>query len=333
MAILVTGSAGFIGSSLCNQLLNTDHQVIGIDSLSDYYSKDLKESRNKILRQSRNFKFFKGDICDRKFIDTLFKNHRFTSVYHLAAQAGVRLKLNESNFYVDSNIQGFLNIVEKSIEHNIDRFVYASSSSVYGKEAAIPFSEREVNLNPSSVYGVSKLANEKLASVLSKSSSTKFRGLRFFTVYGPWGRPDMAYFKLIASALTGIEFKLYGNGSVKRDFTFIDDIINSMILLENQLSNKQVGFNDVVNIGGGRPISITQVINEVEKQIGSKIRVNEFPANNLDLQETCADFTYLNSLINQKPSISFESGLARTIEWFSSDPIKNSIRKWAESVK
>jgi UDP-glucuronate 4-epimerase len=333
MAILVTGSAGFIGSSLCNQLLNTDHQVIGIDSLSDYYSKDLKESRNKILRQSRNFKFFKGDICDRKFIDTLFKNHRFTSVYHLAAQAGVRLKLNESNFYVDSNIQGFLNIVEKSIEHNIDRFVYASSSSVYGKEAAIPFSEREVNLNPSSVYGVSKLANEKLASVLSKSSSTKFRGLRFFTVYGPWGRPDMAYFKLIASALTGIEFKLYGNGSVKRDFTFIDDIINSMILLENQLRNKQVGFNDVVNIGGGRPISITQVINEVEKQIGSKIRVNEFPANNLDLQETCADFTYLNSLINQKPSISFESGLARTIEWFSSDPIKNSIRKWAESVK
>ena len=333
MAILVTGSAGFIGSSLCHQLLNKDHQVIGVDSLSDYYSKNLKESRNKFLHQSRNFKFFQGDICDRKFIDTLFNNHRFTSVYHLAAQAGVRLKLNESNFYIDSNIQGFLNIVEKSIEHNIDRFMYASSSSVYGKEAAIPFSEREVNLNPSSIYGVSKLANEKLASVLSKSSSTKFRGLRFFTVYGPWGRPDMAYFKLIASALTGIEFKLYGNGSVKRDFTFIDDIINSMILLENELSNKQVGFNDVVNIGGGRPISITQVINEVEKQIGSKIRVNEFPANNLDLQETCADFTYLNSLINQKPSISFESGLARTIEWFSSDPIKSSVRKWAESVK
>jgi len=333
VAILVTGSAGFIGSNLCNQLLNNGQQVIGIDSLSSYYSKDLKELRNKNLCRSQNFKFFKGDICDKKFINTLFKSNTFTSVYHLAAQAGVRLTLSESSSYIDSNVQGFLNIVEKSMEYNINNFVYASSSSVYGKEAVIPFSEKEIVLNPSSIYGVSKLANEKLASVLSKSSPTKFRGLRFFTVYGPWGRPDMAYFKLIASALTGIEFKLYGNGSIKRDFTYIDDIINSIILLENELDNKQEGFNDVVNIGGGRPISITQVIKEVEKQIGKKIVVSEFPANNLDLQETCADFTYLNSLIHQKPSISFESGLARTIEWFSSGVIMNSIRKWAESVK
>jgi UDP-glucuronate 4-epimerase len=161
----------------------------------------------------------------------------------------------------------------------------------------------------------------------------KFRGLRFFTVYGPWGRPDMAYFKLIASALTGIEFKLFGNGSIKRDFTYIDDIVNSIILLENELSSKGVGFNDVVNIGGGKPISMSQVISEIEKQIGNKIIINEFPTNNFDLQETCADFNYLNSLINQKPSISFESGIARTIDWASSNLVKNSIRKWADSVK
>ena len=333
MAVLVTGSAGFIGSSLCNQLLSLDQQVIGVDSLSNYYSTNLKKLRNETLCLSKNFKFLNADICDKEIINNIFKDNSITTVYHLAAQAGVRLPLSESNAYIDSNIQGFLNIVEKSIEYGIDKFVYASSSSVYGNKATIPFSEEEINLTPSSIYGVSKLANEKFAEVLSKSAAMKFRGLRFFTVYGPWGRPDMAYFKLIASALTGIEFKLFGNGSIKRDFTYVDDIVNSIILLENELNGKGIGFNDVVNIGGGKPISMSQVISEVERQVGNKITINEFPSNNFDLQETCADFTYLNSLINQKPSISFESGIARTIDWASSNLVKNSIRKWAESVK
>lgn len=333
MTILVTGSAGFVGSSLSNKLLELGQNVIGIDSISNYYSEDLKKLRIKILSQSSKFRFIKGDISDKNFMTKVFKENKFTTVYHLAAQAGVRLSIEESHKYVGSNIQGFLNVVEKSIEHKIKNFLYASSSSIYGDEAQIPFTESEINLNPSSIYGVSKLANEKLAFVLSKSSLMKFRGLRFFTVYGPWGRPDMAYFKLIASALTGSEFKLYGNGSIKRDFTYIDDIVNSIILLSDELGNKPSGFNDLVNIGGGNPISISQVINEVEKQIGNKIVLTEFPSNVLDLQETCADFSYLNSLINQKPSVSFEKGLAKTIEWALKPEIRNRIRDWAESVK
>jgi UDP-glucuronate 4-epimerase len=330
---LVTGNAGFVGSSLVNQLLQMGEQVVGIDSLSDYYSEELKRSRLGIQSRSRNFNFFNGDICNKEFISQIFSQQNFTTIYHLGAQAGVRLSISESHKYIDSNIQGFLNIVEKSIENGIKSFFYASSSSVYGDGAKIPFSELELNLNPSSIYGVSKLANEKLAGVLSKSSDMKFRGLRFFTVYGPWGRPDMAYFKLIVSALTGMEFKLYGNGSIKRDFTYIDDIVNSIILLSNELESKPKGFSDLVNIGGGKPISISQVINEIEKQTRVKILVNEFPANILDLQETCADFTYLNSLIGQKPSVSFENGLSKTIEWASINEIKSKIREWAESVK
>jgi UDP-glucuronate 4-epimerase len=333
MTILVTGGAGFIGSSLINQLIGIGQSVVAVDSLSDYYSVDLKKSRLEILSKSKNFKFFKGDVCDKDFLNKIFNTHKFTSIHHLAAQAGVRLPISESFKYIDSNIQGFLNIAEKSIEHDVDKFMYASSSSIYGDEAKIPFSESELNLNPSSIYGVSKLANEKLASVLSKSSTTKFRGLRFFTVYGPWGRPDMAYFKLIASALTGMEFKLYGNGSIKRDFTYIDDIVDSIVLLSNELDNRPKGFNDLVNIGGGKPISISQVIEQVEKETGAKIEVNKLPPNKLDLQETCADFTYLNSLISQKPSVSFESGLAKTIEWAVNNEIKVRIQKWAKSIK
>lgn len=333
MTILVTGGAGFVGSSLINQLLDSGQSVVALDSLSNYYSVDLKKSRLEILSHSENFKFFKGDVCDKKFLDKIFNKYKFTTIYHLAAQAGVRLPISESHKYVDSNIQGFLNLAEKSIQHNVDKFLYASSSSVYGDEAKIPFSEKELDLNPSSIYGVSKLANEKLASVLSKSSTMKFRGLRFFTVYGPWGRPDMAYFKLIACALTGLEFKLYGSGSIKRDFTYIDDIVNSMVLLSNELDIRPKGFNDLVNIGGGKPISMSQVIEQVEKQTGVKIGVSKLPANKLDLQETCADFTHLNSLINQKPSVSFEFGLEKTIEWASNYEIKVRIKKWAESIK
>jgi len=333
MTILVTGGAGFIGSSLVNNLIGLGQSVVALDALTNYYSRDLKKSRLEILGKSTNFKFYKGDVCDKRFLSKIFNKHEFTTIYHLAAQAGVRLPISESHKYIDSNIQGFINVAEQSIEHNVDKLLYASSSSVYGDEARIPFSETELNLNPSSIYGVSKLANEKLASVLSKSSATKFRGLRFFTVYGPWGRPDMAYFKLIASALTGMEFKLYGSGSIKRDFTYIDDIVDSIVLLSNELENRPKGYNDLVNIGGGKPISIAQVIAHVEKQTRVKIGVNKLSSNKFDLQETCADFTYLNSLINQKPSVSFESGLGKTIEWASNYEVKNRIQEWAESIK
>jgi UDP-glucuronate 4-epimerase len=330
--ILVTGCAGFVGSFTAKKFLESGFNVIGLDSKSNYYSIDLKNYRLNHLLQDKKFHFFEGDICDVGFLTNVFANNEINTVVHLAAQAGVRLKPNQSSQYVDSNIQGFLNIINLSLEFKIQKFLYASSSSVYGDGAVIPYSESELNLRPTSIYGISKLTNEKISLILSKNSFMKLRGMRFFTVYGPEGRPDMAYFKLIASALTGIKFNLYGDGTVKRDFTFIDDIIESIFLLESELDKREIGFNDVVNIGGGNPISISHLIEEVEDITKCKISLNRYPANEMDVKETCADFTYLNSLIQQKPSVVFQDGLARTVDWASNDLVKPKIKDWAESV-
>jgi UDP-glucuronate 4-epimerase len=330
--VLVTGCAGFVGSFTAKKFLESGFNVIGFDSKSNYYSIDLKNYRLNHLLQNKNFQFFEGNICDVGLLNKVFAKNEINTVVHLAAQAGVRLKLNQSSQYVDSNIQGFLNIINLSLNFKVQKFLYASSSSVYGDGAVIPYTESELNLKPTSIYGISKLANEKISLMLSKNSFMKFRGMRFFTVYGPEGRPDMAYFKLIASALTGIKFNLYGDGTVKRDFTFIDDIIESMFLLESELDKRENGFNDVVNIGGGNPISIAHLIEEVEDITKCKILLNRYPANEMDVKETCADFTYLSSLIQRKPSVVFRDGLARTVDWASNDSVRPKIKDWAESV-
>lgn len=330
--ILVTGCAGFVGSFTAKKFLESGFNVIGLDSKSNYYSIDLKNYRLNHLLQDKKFQFFEGNICDLGFLNSVFAKNEISTVVHLAAQAGVRLQINQSSQYIDSNIQGFLNIINLSLEFKVQKFLYASSSSVYGDGAVIPYTESELNLKPTSIYGISKLTNEKISLMLSKNSFMKFRGMRFFTVYGPEGRPDMAYFKLIASALTGTRFNLYGDGTVKRDFTFINDIIESIFLLESELDKREIGFNDVVNIGGGNPISIAHLIKEVEDITKCKILLNKYPANEMDVKETCADFTYLSSLIQQKPSVAFKDGLARTVDWASNDLVKHKIKNWAESV-
>ncbi len=330
--VLITGCAGFIGSHSARKFLEQEFNVIGIDSISNYYSKDLKRHRIDNLLQEKNFQFQEGNICDLEFLNNIFAKNKIETVVHLAAQAGVRLKLDQSFEYINANIQGFLNIINRSLDTNVENFLYASSSSVYGDTALIPYSESELNLNPTSIYGISKLTNEKIAFALARSASMRFRGMRFFTVYGPEGRPDMAYFKLISSALTGTPFNLYGDGTVRRDFTYIDDIINSLILLESDLQNRKNGFNDIVNIGGGNPVSITTVIAMIETLTKCKININKYPPNALDLRETCADFTYLNLITNQKPLITIEEGLKRTINWALSQSVRPIIRKWADSV-
>jgi UDP-glucuronate 4-epimerase len=333
MKVFVTGCAGFIGNAVAERLLLNGNEVVGLDSLSDYYSKDLKLFRIKRNSNNANFKFVHGDICDQKTINEIFSEHKFDVVLHLAAQAGVRLPLEKSSIYIDSNIQGFLNIMRGSIESKVSKFLYASSSSVYGDEAEIPYVEHEKNLNPNSIYGLTKLADEKIAQILSRSTGIKSRGLRFFTVYGPLGRPDMAYFRLIACALTGIHFNLNGDGSVKRDFTFIDDIVNSIMLLESELDERAAGFSDVVNIGGGNPVSISYLINKIEQLTNRRISINQLPENPSDVKETCANFSYLYSLTKQKPNVLFDDGILQTLIWATSCEIQAQIKSWTESVR
>jgi UDP-glucuronate 4-epimerase len=333
MKALVTGSAGFIGNALTEKLLDNGYEVIGLDSFSNYYNKDFKLLRIKDNLAHKRYEFINGDICHPQLIKQIFTQNKFEVVFHLAAQAGVRLPLKESSVYFESNVQGFTNVIQGAIETGVSKFLYASSSSVYGDEAEIPYTESETNLNPNSIYGVTKLANEKIAHVLSRTNGMKSRGLRFFTVYGPWGRPDMAYFKIIASALTGTKFNLNGDGSVKRDFTYIDDIVNSILLLEKDLNHRSFGFNDVVNIGGGNPIPISYLINKIESLTNKKISVNQLPANPSDVLETCANFSYLYSLTNQKPNILFDDGIMRTISWATSSEIRSQLLFWAESVR
>ena len=264
MNILVTGAAGFIGSILCKQLVKSGHNVTAIDNFSEYYDTSLKHLRVIELLNPFNVKILNLDICDKPNIDKLIKSTKPNVIINLAAQAGVRLSVSESNKYVDSNLVGFSNILISTIENKVPIFLYASSSSVYGDLAKIPYKEVENNLRPNSFYGSTKLANELLTPTLIKNSATKARGLRFFTVYGPWGRPDMAYFRMIANVISGTSFNFFGDGSIERDFTYIDDVVNSVISLMSEMDARKPGYSDVVNLGGGRPLSLNYLLDATD---------------------------------------------------------------------
>ena len=232
MQYLITGAAGFIGSHLCHKLSKEGNKIIAIDNYSDYYDVGLKNYRVKDLLEPLNIDAINLDITDDIKFDDLVSKSKPDVVINLAAQAGVRLPLNETDKYVNNNLIGFSNVLRSTVKNKVPFFLYASSSSVYGDKAAIPYIESEQNLHPTSFYGATKLANELLTPTLIQNSSTAARGLRFFTVYGPWGRPDMAYFRMIANVISGAEFNFFGDGSVERDFTFIDDAVNSVMALK-----------------------------------------------------------------------------------------------------
>ena len=232
--------------------------------------------------------------------------------------------------YVDSNLLGFSHLMLSAINHAVPNVIYASSSSVYGEQEKEKFKEEDKGLEPLSFYGATKLANEILATALAKNSQTKFRGLRFFTVYGPWGRPDMAYFRLVAAAVLGRPFTLFGNGSITRDFTFISDAVQAIVLLSDDLSERKVGFSDVVILGGGHPYSMNDLISSIEISANVKIEIDRRDKFSSDVPITNSDASYLNSLVHFVPNTSLLSGVSQCIEWAKDPAIESNLLAWLE---
>jgi UDP-glucuronate 4-epimerase len=329
---LVTGAAGFIGAHLASKLAFMGHQIVAVDNFSDYYAAELKKLRVDKLLSVKEIEFHECDISDRGQANSLFLKNTFDSVFHLAAQPGVRLPNSEYFKYVDNNLVAFENILSATVSSRTPNFLYASSSSVYGNSKLIPYSEKEKGLEPVSFYGATKLANEILVPSLVRNSATKARGMRFFTVYGPWGRPDMAYFRIIAKALVGSPFAVFGDGNVIRDFTYVSDVIESIIGLNQELSDHPFGFSDFVNIGGGKPSSLNGMIAQICTQLEftSKFENAEFNIN--DVEGTHADTSYLYALTGNRPATSLQEGLAYVIDWAKAPDIRSKLKEWVASV-
>ena len=333
MKTIVTGAAGFIGSFLCHKLAKEGNEIIAIDNFSNYYDVDLKNKRVKALLKPLNIEVINLDITDDIEFNNLVSESKPDVVINLAAQAGVRLPLNETGKYVSNNLVGFSNVLRSTVNNKVPLFLYASSSSVYGDKAAIPYVESEQNLHPNSFYGATKLANELLTPTLIQNSSTAARGLRFFTVYGPWGRPDMAYFRMIANVVSGAEFNFFGDGSVERDFTFIDDAVNSVMALAAELQKRKPGYSDVVNLGGGRPLSMNYLLQTVSSISKNEVKFNRLNSNSNDAKKTMSDSKYIESLIGSKPNTKLEDGIAKTIEWAMREDISSNLNNWVKSVQ
>ena len=333
MKTIVTGAAGFIGSYLCHKLANEGNDIIAIDNFSNYYDTDLKNKRVKALLKPLNIEVINLDITDDIKFNNLVSESKPDVVINLAAQAGVRLPLIETDKYVSNNLVGFSNVLRSTVNNKVPLFLYASSSSIYGDKAAIPYVESEQNLHPASFYGATKLANELLTPTLIQNSSTAARGLRFFTVYGPWGRPDMAYFRMIANVISGAEFNFFGDGSIERDFTFIDDAVNSVMALTTELQKRKPGYSDVVNLGGGRPLSMNYLLQTVSSISKNEVKFNRLNSNSNDAKKTMSDSKYIESLIGSKPSTKLEDGIAKTIEWAMHEDISSNLKNWVKSVQ
>jgi len=298
-----------------------------------YYDTSLKKARIKNLLDSKGISFSELDICNRSALNALIKESRPEVVVNLAAQAGVRLPLSQVYKYVESNLVGFSNVLQSTVSNKIPYFLYASSSSVYGDQAAIPYTENEQKLHPNSFYGATKLANELLTPTLIKNSATIARGLRFFTVYGPWGRPDMAYFRMIANVVSGSEFNFFGGGSVERDFTYIDDAVNSVIELSKELDKRKPGYSDVVNLGGGRPLSMNYLLDNINKISKAEVKFNRQSSNSNDAKKTMSDSIYIQSLIGSKPETKLEDGIDKTYQWALQSEISAQLNNWVKSVQ
>jgi UDP-glucuronate 4-epimerase len=333
MNIFITGAAGFIGSALCQKLAILGHKITAVDNFSDYYDVSLKYLRVSNILQPLDIDVKNLDICNRLELEKLLKSAKPEVVINLAAQAGVRLSVQESHKYVDSNLVGFTNVLMQTVQNEIPYFLYASSSSVYGDSATLPFSELENILHPNSFYGATKLANELLTPTLIKNSSTAARGLRFFTVYGPWGRPDMAYFRMIANTLVNSEFEFFGDGSIERDFTYITDAVNAVVDLSSELKTKNPGFSDIVNLGGGKPLSMNYLLNVISATAHKDVKFKRSQSNLSDSKKTMSDSTYINQLIGSKPEIKLEEGITYTINWAKQNNIIINLEKWIKSVR
>lgn len=329
MNFLVTGAAGFIGFHVSQRLLAAGHQVVGIDNLNDYYDISLKQSRLDLIKSSSSFKFIKLDLADREAMASLFQQHTFQRVIHLGAQAGVRYSIDNPDAYADANLIGHLNILEGCRHHKIEHLLYASSSSVYGLNRKMPFSTDDSVDHPVSLYAATKKANELMAHTYSHLYQLPTTGLRFFTVYGPWGRPDMALFKFTRAMIAGEAIDVYNQGQMKRDFTYIDDIAEAIVRLQDVIPQRDDNWTvetgspatssasyRVYNIGNSDPVTLMSYIEAIEKALGITAIKNLMPMQPGDVLETSADTQALFKAIGFKPQTSVEEGVKRFVNWY-----------------
>ena len=317
MMLLVTGAAGFIGFHLAARLLANGNRVVGIDNLNDYYDIQLKMDRIDRLKKNPHFQFIKLDIVDQEGMTRLFAGERFDRVFHLAAQAGVRYSLTHPHVYVESNLVGFLHILEGCRHSAVPHLIYASSSSVYGANTKMPFSVADVVDHPVSLYAATKKANELMAHCYAHLYRIPATGLRFFTVYGPWGRPDMALFIFTKAILAGEPIDVFNYGEMERDFTYIDDIIEGVVRVSEKIpSDDGAPPYRVFNIGNHRPIPLLTLIDLLEKEIGKKSERKLLPMQSGDVPKTFADVDDLIAITGFSPVIPIEEGVQRFVKWY-----------------
>lgn len=318
MQILLTGCAGFIGYHVANHLLARGDHVIGLDNLNNYYDVNLKKSRLKNLKQHPNFDFVKLDVANRKGMEKLFQKRKFDKVVHLAAQAGVRYSLTAPYAYVDANLTGFAHILEGCRHQQVQHLVFASSSSVYGDNKKYPFSEKDNVDHPVALYAATKKANELMAHSYAHLFQLPCTGLRFFTVYGPWGRPDMALFKFTEKVLAGLPIDVYNHGNMARDFTYIDDIVNGIILsLDHPPAASPTPYR-IYNIGSNNPIKLLDFIASLEKILNKSATKIMLPMQPGDVPETYADISKLKEDLGYQPKTSLHDGIQKFVDWYVS---------------
>ncbi len=313
---LITGSAGFIGFHLSKKLLSEGFNVLGIDNLNNYYDQKIKQDRNKILKKYKNYKFNKIDIRDYKKLDSVFKKNLIHGVVNLAAQAGVRYSLKNPRSYIENNINGFFNILELSKKYKIKKFVYASTSSIYGLQKKFPLKENFNTDNPIQLYAATKKSNELMATSYSHLYKMDTVGLRFFTVYGPWGRPDMALFKFTKNIIKGKPIEVFNKGKHERDFTYVDDIVDGIF---NIIINKKSKFGaKIFNIGNGKKIKLLKYIQLIEKNLNRKSKKKFLPLQKGDVIKTHSDTKLIKKHYNYQSKTEVSYGVKKFIEWYVS---------------
>jgi len=338
--ILVTGAAGFIGFHLVKQLVKENYQVVGLDNLNDYYDVNLKLDRLKELgiptenelkynekinsTKSKNFAFIKQNLQDREALPLLFQQEKFDIVCNLAAQAGVRYSLENPAAYIDSNITGFANLLECCRHHNVNRLIYASSSSVYGKNEKIPFSTEDRVDKPVSLYAATKKSNELMAYTYSHLYNLETIGLRFFTVYGPWGRPDMAMFLFTDAISKGLPIKVFNHGKLERDFTYVDDIVKGIVKITSSEKINEDQKYTLYNIGNSKPVKLLDFITEIEDNLGEKAKKEMLSMQPGDVERTWADVSQLKKDFGYNPTTSVKEGVAKFVKWYNEYYRKNA---------
>ena len=329
MHILVTGAAGFIGFHTSNKLLARGDTVVGLDNLNDYYDVNLKKARLALLEPQSGFAFVKTDLADRPALEALFSEHHFDAVINLAAQAGVRYSIENPHAYIEANVVGFTNLLECCRHHETGHLVYASSSSVYGMNSTLPFSVHDNVDHPMSLYAATKKANELMAHTYSHLYALPTTGLRFFTVYGPWGRPDMALFLFTKAIMAGEPIKVFNRGEMQRDFTYIDDIVEGVVRVTDKTAAPNPEWDGaspdpgtssapyrLYNIGNNSPVMLLDYIAAVEKALGKKAEMELLPMQPGDVAATCADIDALENAVGYRPGTSVEVGVKNFVDWY-----------------